>query len=162
MPLTLDHPSISVHCIGEEPERTENLFSLSWCGQSWTESTSVQTLSSSVCGPNREISRKALKVITLDKKGICSGSTAADVSTFSYFLGTLVTEVWWNFEAQYSMSVSWLWCHYIYYTYVGCCVLMHWSAALHWGKGSRLQYCPLLQIDQNIQGIYIKERTSKV
>lgn len=59
----------------------------SWAGESWTESTSMQTLSSSICGLKREISRKALEVITLDKKGICSGPRAADTSTFSYFWG---------------------------------------------------------------------------
>lgn len=47
----------------------------------------MQTLSSSVCGLNREISRKALKVIALDKKGIFSGSRAADASTLGYFGG---------------------------------------------------------------------------
>lgn len=59
----------------------KNLSSLSCEGQSWTESTSMQALSSSICGLNREISRKALKVITVDKKGICCGSIAADTST---------------------------------------------------------------------------------
>lgn len=65
----------------------KNISSLSCQGQSWTESTSMQTLSSSICGLNRKISRKAFKVITVDKKGICCGSIAADTSTFELFFG---------------------------------------------------------------------------
>lgn len=72
-------------------------------------STSMQTLSSSICGFNREISRKALKVITLDKKGICSWSTAAGGDTFSYFWGTLDTEVQWNLWSTVQYK---LWCHH--------------------------------------------------
>lgn len=84
----------------KEAESTGSISSWSQQGQSCTSSTSsmsMQTLSSSICGLNRKISRKALKVITLDKKGICSGSRAADSSTFSYFLGSSVTGVQWSF-----------------------------------------------------------------
>lgn len=137
-------PWDGAHCIRKVAESTENLSSLSWQRQSWTESTSIQTLSSSVCGLNREISRKTLKVITLDKKGICSGSRAADTSTLSYFWGALVTELQWKFwtMVQYVYIVSsfmldtWFWYIFI--------------ADLHYFEekvlGSEM-YCLLTQID---------------
>lgn len=74
-------------------------------GENWTESTSMQTLSSSICGPNREISRKGLKVITLDKKGIYYGPRAADTSTLSDFRGPWSLRWDRNFETLY-MSIS--------------------------------------------------------
>lgn len=80
-------------------------------GENWTESTSVQTLSSSICGPNREISRKGLKVITLDKKGIYYGPRAADASTLSDFRGPWSLRWDRNFETLY-MSISSFRCYH--------------------------------------------------
>lgn len=74
-------------------------------GENWTESTSMQTLSSSICGLNRGISRKGLKVITLDKKGIYYGPRAADTSTLSDFRGPWSLRWDRNFETLY-MSIS--------------------------------------------------------
>lgn len=56
--------------------------------------------SSSICSLNRKISRKALKVITLDKKGICSRPERLIQALLSYFWGTQVTGVRWNFWAK--------------------------------------------------------------
>uniref|UniRef100_A0A3B3VX30 Uncharacterized protein n=1 Tax=Poecilia latipinna TaxID=48699 RepID=A0A3B3VX30_9TELE len=57
-------------------------------------STSMRTFSSSICGLNREISRKAVKAITPDKKRIYSWCRAADTSTLKlFFRFALVTEL---------------------------------------------------------------------
>ena len=104
---SLTPPWDGAHRIGKLVEITENLSFLSCQGQSRTGITSMQTLSSSIGGLNRKISRKALKVITVDKKGICSGSIAADTSTLSYLRGGPGS---WSaigfFEPRYSMYHS--------------------------------------------------------
>lgn len=101
--------------------------SISW-SQQGQSCTSMRTLSSSICGLNRKISRKALKVITLDKKGICSGSRAADSSTFSYFVGSSVTGVqflsWGTVRLNHGLDANF-------------CLVLGLGAfcwpALHWG-----------------------------
>lgn len=62
-------------------------------GRAGQRAHQCRPLSSSICSLHRKISRKVLKVETLDKKRIYRGLRKADTSNLRYFMCVLVTEV---------------------------------------------------------------------